>query len=251
MVSCSRYLGPDDAPVLRRGSVGAEKLTIPPGRFGGLAAILPRGFRVGSTLVVDGPFGGGVSRFCYEFLAWWSLSCGFCALVDLTGRISPAAIASSGADLYRLVVVRPPRGRLDRLASALGALIDGFSLTAVLSEAGRMEEWVLRKAAARASARRSVALFATVGGRAPAIPASLGITLRCRGWSTDRYGILRERHIEATIKEHGTPREVLLLEKATSPRLLVAGVEDAGSSFERPGRGERRREYEEAALGGA
>lgn len=244
--------------MLRRGSIGTVKLTIPADRFGGLAAALPHGLRPGSSLLLDGPLGGGVSRFCYELLAWWSLSYGFCALVDLTGRVSPAAIASSGADLCRLVVVRPPSRHLDRLASALGALIDGFPFTAVMSDPEGIDGWVIRKAAARASARRAIALFATVGGRAGSEPASIALTLCCRGWSTDPYGVLRERHIEVGVREHGVAREVLLVERAGSPRLLVSGGRGGVPTPKKPaGRGALgsggcdRYEYPEVAPHGA
>jgi hypothetical protein len=230
MNSVGRHLSPGATSMLRRGSIGAEKLTISPDRFGGLAAVFPDGLRPGAAVFIGGAVGAGISRFCYELLAWWSVSCGFCVLVDLTGRASPAAIASSGADLYRLVVVRPPRRRLDRLASALGALIDGFSLTAVISAPGDIDEWVVRKALARASARRTLALFATLGGQLGTKPTSIDIALRCKGWSRDPFGVLKERYIEARVREHGIPREVLLVESATTPRLLAAASEK-GSLF--------------------
>ncbi len=238
-----------------------EKLTIPPDRFEGLAAVFPEGLRAGAALIVGGRIGSGVSRFCYEILAWWSLLYGFCAVVDLTGRISPAAIAAGGADLSRLIVIKPPSGRLDRLASAIGALIDGFSLTALMADPGKIDRRLIAKAVSRASARKSLVLFVSPGGqleRSGAIPGSIKITLRCKGWSTDRYGALTERCIEASVRGYGPPRKLSLIERAASQRLLSLDGEAGGLRVPRvyPHRASRHdnfsdHEYRGAAVGEA
>ncbi len=220
-----------------RGRWAPERLAIHGHEFSGLAALFPQGLRPGSTLFLSGPRGGGALRVCLEFLAWWSRFRGFCVLVDLEGAVSPAAVAWSGAALSRLVVFRPssrPTSRpSSRLASVLGALIDGFESVAVVSHAPDLEGRVLRKAVARTSARKAVTLF--VCSAPESWPAAFGpsvkASIRCRAWKADQSGALLERLLEVRLAERGLPREVYLVEKADSSRLVSVGKEVLSSGY--------------------
>lgn len=248
-------------PPLHLGSTGTTRLTIPPDPFRGLAAVFPQGIRAGSALALSGAQGSGISRFCYELLAWWSLSCGFCVLVDLTKKVSPTAVASTRADLRRLFVFRPnAQHSTERFASALGALIDGFPLTVVIAPPGAVKEWVVRKAQARAASRGAVISFATIGGGEPRL-APVRVTLSCKKWLSDSFGILVERRIEANVVEYGASRAISLKERVGSPRLDVASEESWGAlhpvaskgiaSRHRSGRRFESRPYLEVAASGS
>ena len=227
-----KSLGNESSPFghssVRRGMAGATRFTIPPDPFQGLAAVFPSGIRAGSTLTLSGALGSGVSRFCYELLAWWSISWGFCVLVDLTRKASPAAIVAAGVDLARLVVLRPAAHRTDRIASAIGALIDGFPLTVVLAPPGAIQDWVIRKARARAASRGVVVCFATPGERREPTLAPLSIILSCEEWFSDSLGILSQRRIKASVREYGSSRVAFITERAGCPHLYVASQRSEG-----------------------
>lgn len=174
-----------------------------------LARLLPSGLPLGSLVAIVGREGSGVATLCYRMLAAATTAGGYVALLDPGSRAMPLAITEAGVDTSRFVLVRPDDsgfsgGVRDRLALALGALLDGFSVVGVL-DPHVIGPSLWRRAAGRAR-ERGVLLIAAGNEARESEAASFHLSLDSPAWQLDSGGMLASRTARVSVVGLGLPR---------------------------------------------
>lgn len=181
---------------------GAPGVVEPPTELSGL---LPAGISPGSLVAISGREGSGVATLCYRMLASGTAAGGYAALLDPGGRAVPLAVLEAGVDLSRFILVRMDAGASrERLASVLGALLDGFSVVGVLDpQIAGASLW--RRAAGRVRERKAV-LVAAGDVAAVSEAATLLLSLDSPEWQLDAGGMLTSRTARVSVAGSGMPR---------------------------------------------
>lgn len=200
----------EQAPVMHASdltvSAGPEALA-PPSE---LSELLSAGLPPGAIVSVSGQAGSGAATLCYRMLAAGTDAGGYVALLDLAGRATPLAVLEAGVDPARFVLVRTRASggreagpsRRSRLASALGALLDGFAVVGIL-DPHLIGAGLWGRVATRARERRVLVIAA--GEETPRDVATLHLLLDAPRWQLDAGGLLAAR--TAMVKVEGVGGE--------------------------------------------
>jgi hypothetical protein len=141
------------------------------------------GLRRGSTVLLSGEEGSGVTSLAVALLAKATTDGMWCSIVG-PPDLGMVAAAELGVDLERLVVVAAPRVRA---ATAIGALVEGCDVVLLRLPVAMTRTEMLRLGARARQRRVLVVLLADPRSRAVAWPEAPDVTIQIR--SSAFYGI--------------------------------------------------------------
>ena len=188
---------------------------------GSLATLLPGGaLRRGTTTVVAGERGAGVTSLGISLLAEASARGHWCAAVGLDDP-GVLSMVELGLDLRRVVFVPNPRGGW---ADAAGELLDGVEIV-LLRPPARVPHAAARRLLARAKERRGIVIVLTDRAERWPIVPELSLRLTASSWQGVGFGDgrLTARRVEVLVESrHGDDRAVRSSVWLPSPAGVVA-----------------------------
>jgi hypothetical protein len=191
-----------------------------------LAGLLPGGaLRRGTTTVVTGPPGSGVTSLGVALLAQASHDGHWCAAIGIDDP-GVVAMAELGLDLRRTVFIPQVRGDW---AIAAGELLEGVEII-LLKPPARVPHAAARQLAARARERRAALVVLGSTSSAWPLPAELTIEVASSCWrgAGAGEGRLSARTVELRIEGRGGAREQRSSLWLPSARGEIALVDERG-----------------------
>ncbi|MDZ4827622.1 MAG: hypothetical protein SGJ13_14330 [Actinomycetota bacterium] len=154
------------------------------------------GVQRGTTVVVDGRRGVGVTTTTLMLAAAATTTGEWAAIVDPDGTVGARAAADAGVELERCAVVR--RVPRDRWSAVVAALLDGAALVAA-TVPDRLRPGDARRLIAKARERSSVLVAV---GPWP-VEAALRLHVEPSAWERASSGLLTRRDIVVHVEGRG------------------------------------------------